>query len=81
MSGLGPWCAGRVVELEAALADSLEKLEKATGKRSKQRFHGVMPLVNVRALQSDKERRVNHANGLGSPRLDLVLARFMSERL
>ena len=46
---------GRVVELEAALAEAQEQLEKSTGRRPTKRLRGVMPLVNVRALQSEKD--------------------------
>ena len=63
---------GRVVELEAALADAQEKLEKATGKRAARRFRGVVPLVNVQALQSDKERLQNFIDAIKLERDDLA---------
>ena len=55
---------GRVVELENELAELQDQLEKSTGKKTSKRLRGVMPLVNVRALQSERDRLEEFSNQL-----------------
>ena len=55
---------GRVVELENELAELQDQLEKVTGKKAAKRLRGVMPLVNVRALQSERDRLEDYSEQL-----------------